>query len=154
MANQRIRVRFFSTLFYFKRIIKRIANLLERFAIMYIPFLSSIFYVVHTILMKNGVTDTLFYGYNANTFGHSIMWLTLVLLKSKRMCKWYKLSIIFSMCTNVLNILYYHKIIPKICLIDIAFSFVIASIISWLIFRLTYKTTKVIHSECKRLKQE
>lgn len=84
-------------------------RIFERFVVMYTPFLSSVFYVIHTMLLKNEVYDSLFFGYNSNFFGHSIFWLYVVLIRSKNMCKWYKLSIKSSMVMNFLNILPSHN---------------------------------------------
>ena len=102
------------------------------------------FYVIHTMLLKNEVYDSLFFGYNSNFFGHSIFWLYVVLIRSKNMCKWYKLSIKSSMVMNFLNILYYHHIIERIGLLDMALVFSIISILCWLIFVSTCNISKVI----------
>ncbi len=122
---------------------------IERCVVMFTPFVSSFLYVIHTFMLKEGVSESIFYGYNSNTFGHSIFWLYLVLIRSKSMCKWYKLSIKLSMAMNFMNILYYHKLISWIGLLDIALSFSIASIICWLIFISAKKVSKSINQACK-----
>ena len=126
-------------------------RIFERFVVMYTPFLSSVFYVIHTMLLKNEVYDSLFFGYNSNFFGHSIFWLYVVLIRCKNMSKWYKLSIKSSMVMNFLNILYYHHIIERIGLLDMALVFSIISILCWLIFVSTCNISKVIRSAYKRL---
>lgn len=128
---------------------KHYKGLADRFIIMYLPFVSSLFYVIHTLMLMDKVESSLFYGYNSNLFGHSIFWLYLILVRSKNMCKWYKLSIMSSMLMNVLNVLYYHNIIGWLSFLDLLLVLSIISILSWLIFRITYKTSKAIHSACK-----
>lgn len=116
---------------------------------MYVPFISSILYCINIYLFKNGCVEPMFIRYNANLSGHSIFWLQVVLSRSKNMCKWYKGAIILSMITHIVNIMYYHGYVDFSMYICISFSVSIASVLSWLIFRVTYKATKVIHSACK-----
>lgn len=52
---------------------------------------------------------------------------------------------------NFLNILYYHHIIERIGLLDMALVFSIISILCWLIFVSTCNISKVIRSAYKRL---
>lgn len=132
----------------FYNTIKRIYGLYERFMIMYVPFISSLLYCISVFMFKNKI-DSEFYFYNSEMSGHSLFWLQIILSRSKNMCKWYRGSIILSMITHVLNIMYYHGYVEITLFIGISFSIGIASILSWLIFRVTYKTTKIIRSACK-----
>lgn len=137
----------------FYKIVKRIYYLYEKFMIMYVPFISSLLYCVSVFMFKNKI-DSEFYFYNSEMSGHSLFWLQIILSRSKNMCKWYRGAIILSMITHALNILYYHGYFEVSLYIGISFSIGIASILSWLIFRITYKTTKAIHSACKHSETE
>ena len=81
--------------------------------------------------------------------GNSILLLLYVLVHSKRMCKWYKLSIYSLLAIHVLNFAYHIKLIDVPVLLKLGICVNITSILFWLMFRITYKTAKVIHSACK-----
>lgn len=140
----------YSHLLYFKKIY----GMYERFMIMYVPFISSIMYCISVICFYTKNYSPLYASYNANLSGHSIFWLQLVLSRSKNMCKWYKMSIIFSMLSHVINILYYHKIIGLAKYFSISLSIAIMSIITWLVFRITYRVGKIFCSENTHLREE
>lgn len=130
--------------------IKKSYRIYEGLMIMYVPFISSIMYCISVISFYNGSYNRLFASYNANLSGHSIFWLQLVLSRSNNMCKWYKLSIIASMFTHIINILYYHKMLDISKYFSLSLAVAIISIISWLVFRITYNARKVIQKECIR----
>lgn len=122
----------------------------ERFVIMYTPFISSILYSINIFLFKEEMAeDSDLYFYNGEISGHSLIWLQLALTRSKSMCKWYKGAILLSMLCHIINIMYYNGLVEFSYFISLSFSLAIISIISWLIFRTTYKATKAIHSACK-----
>lgn len=127
---------------------------LERLAIMYVPFISSLMYCIHTYMMKEGIKGSMFYKYNSDFSGHSLFWLFVVYARSKRMCKWYRMSIKLAALSHLLNIMYYEGILGADMFLDCTLAIFIASVLCWLIFRITYKTTKSIRSACKRLETE
>ena len=131
--------------------IKKIYGFYERFILMYVPFISSVLYCINIYIFKENSEAPMFLRYNANLSGHSIFWLQAFLSRSKNMCIWYKGAIILAIISHVINLMYYHGFVNISMYISISFSVTIISIISWLIFRVTYKATKTIHSECKRL---
>lgn len=143
-----------SRLFNTYKSIKRFYGLYERFIIMYIPFISSFLYCVNVYMFYTKEFNDMFIRYNANLSGHSIFWLQAYLSRSKNMCKWYKGSVILSMITHILNIMFYHGYVDMSIYIALSFSIAIISILCWLIFRVTYKATKSIRSACKRLETE
>lgn len=142
-----------SRLTHFYDKLKHIYGLYERFVIMYTPFISSICYCINIHLYEDQLNYGIVFAYNSNFSGHSILWLQVVLSRSKNMCKWYKGSIILSMVTHVLNLMCYHGYLEFAKHVSYSFYICIASILCWLIFRVTYKTTKVVHSACTRLEE-
>ena len=137
----------------FKRI-KRLYNLYERFVIMYIPFITSIMYGICMFIYYFDINSRYYNSYNADVVGHSFLWLQTVLSRSRNMCKWYKASIVTLMFTHLVNIIYYHGLIKLATYINTSIAIAITSTVFWLIFRITYKTSKAIHSACTRLEQE
>lgn len=128
----------------------RLYGLYERFIIMYTPFISSVLYSINIFLFKEEMAENSdLYFYNGEISGHSLIWLQLALTRSKSMCKWYKGAILLSMFCHVINIMYYNGLVEFSYFTSLTFSIAIISIIFWLIFRITYKTTKAIHSACK-----
>ena len=132
---------------------KRIYSKMERFIIMYVPFISSIMFFIHMILYVNEV-QTIFYNINADISGHSILWLWAFYIRSKTMCKWYKLSIITAMLSHVFNFMYYKNMIDIYVFMNLGMSIAIVSIILFVFFLITYRTSKKIHSMCKDLEKE
>lgn len=115
---------------------------------MYTPFISSVMYCINIQIYKNEIESDLYF-YNSEMSGHSLFWLQLVLSRSRNMCIWYKGAIVLSMICHVINIMYYNGLVKFSEFISYSFSIAILSILSWLIFRVTYKTSKAIHSMCK-----
>lgn len=130
--------------------LKIIYRYYERILIMYLPFLTSIFYIISIYLYKTGESAGMFNRYNANLYGHSIFWIQVVLSRSKNMCKWYKGALLVLIFTHIINLMYYHGYMEKATFMAISLCASILSIILWLIFRVTYKTSKIIQRECKR----
>lgn len=122
----------------------------QRFIKLYTPFICSIVAAIHGVLFlleKGNSNILLFFG---DITGNSILLLYFVLIHSKRMCKWYKMSIYLLMVVHFLNLLYYAiGEIPAWIVLYCGLILNIASVMCWLIFRVTYKTSKVIHSACK-----
>lgn len=116
----------------------------ERLAIMYTPFISSFLYCVHTKMLKSGTQESIYYYYNADICGHSLLWLWLVYIRSKKMCKWYKLSIITSGLSHFSNFLYYMGLFDYDMFLDVILSMFILSMLFWLIFMVTYNTAKKV----------
>lgn len=143
-----------SRLFNIYKSLKRIYRMYERFIIMYIPFISSLLYCINVYMFYTKDFNDMFIRYNANLSEHSIFWLQAYLSRSKNMCKWYKGSIILSMATHILNLMFYHGAVEISIYMAISVSIAIISILCWLIFRITYKTTKSIRSACRRLDKE
>lgn len=144
---------FYKRLIFLYSIVQKIYYVYERLMIMYVPFISSIIYCISVYLFIIHQNNSLYSRYNNNLAGHSIFWLQIILSRSKNMCIWYKGAIVLSMFTHVLNILYYHLSFDRHLYIAASLAIAILSIISWLIFRVTYKTTKVVHSACTRLEE-
>lgn len=133
--------------------LSRMYNAYEKLMIMYVPFISSLSYCISIYLFINGLSTELYSRYNNNFCGHSIFWLQVVLSRSKNMCVWYKSSIIASMVSHVFNLIHYHGFIKYSLFLNGTLAAAIVSILCWLIFKITYKTTKVVHSACTRLEE-
>lgn len=128
-------------------------NKLYTFIKLYIPFITAIIVAIHGILFNLGYNTFVFY--IAQSFiGNSILYLLYVLLHSKRMCKWYKMSICSLMLIHIVNILKKIGLIENDDVFKMTIILCTVTIILWLIFRVTYKTTKAIHSACTRLEEE
>lgn len=115
---------------------------------LYTPFICSISSTIHGVLYINKV-DTVFYWLASNLTGHSLLVLAFILIHSKRMCKWYKLSIYCLMFVHVVNILTRFELISRPDSIKMSILINLAALLFWLIFRVTYKTTNIILRECK-----
>lgn len=122
--------------------------MIKKFIKLDTPFICAIISTIHGVLLVNKV-QTSFYFIAQELTGNSILLLLYVLVHSKRMCKWYKLSIYSLLAIHVLNFAYHIKLIDVPVLLKLGICVNITSILFWLMFRITYKTAKVIHSACK-----
>lgn len=122
--------------------------MIKKFIKLYTPFICAIISTIHGVLLVNKV-QTSFYFIAQELTGNSILLLLYVLVHSKRMCKWYKLSIYSLLAIHVLNFAYHIKLIDVPVLLKLGICVNITSILFWLMFRITYKTAKVIHSACE-----
>lgn len=123
--------------------------LIYKFVKLYTPFICAVISVIHGVLILNNVNSSVLRCIGDFT-GHSMLVLLFIWIHSKRMCKWYKLSIIMLFLIHVMNITYYITgIIPIWIILYGGLILNIASVMCWLIFRVTYKTSKAIRSACK-----
>lgn len=116
---------------------------------LYTPFICATISAIHGVLFLLGGLDNKFFLSLGNISGYSLIALCFIWIHSKRMCKWYKLSIKFLFAVSILNILYY--IVGKIPVIFIMYAGVVLNIISvmcWLIFITTRNMSKAIRSAC------
>lgn len=122
--------------------------MISRFVKLYTPFICSLISAIHGVLLLLKV-NTSFYWIASSLTGHSILLVLFMIIHSKRMCKWYKMTLYSMLSIHVLNLLTRLKIIERCDNIKISIVISVFAIITWLIFRVTYKTAKVIHSACK-----
>lgn len=127
--------------------------MIKKFIKLYTPFICAIISTIHGVLLVNKV-QTSFYFIAQELTGNSILLLLYVLVHSKRMCKWYKLSIYSLLAIHVLNLAYYIKLIDVPILLKLGICINITSILFWLVFRITYRVSKIICSENTHLREE
>ena len=81
-------------------------ELISKLVKLYTPFICAIMSAIHGVLFILDV-DTLYYKISGELSGQSILLLIFVQIHSKRMCKWYKLSIYFLYFVHLINLMYY-----------------------------------------------
>lgn len=126
--------------------------MLREFVKLYTPFICAVVSIAHISLYLYGYNGS-FYGIFNNLTGHSILMMIFILYHSRRMCKRYKLSCWLLLFIHINNIIYHLGFEKYDISVLIILLLSIGSLLSWLIFRVTYKTTKVIRSACKRLEE-
>lgn len=123
--------------------------MIGKFIKLYTPFICAIIACIHGVLFLLKYQNIMLNIFN-DLSGHSILLLWFIWIHNKRMCKWYKLSIMMLFIIHIMNIVYYITgVIPVWIIIYGGLILNIDSVMFWLIFRITYKTSKVIHSACK-----
>lgn len=127
--------------------------MISRFIKLYTPFICSVISAIHGVLLFFKV-DTSFYWIASSLTGHSIFLVLFMIIHSKKMCKWYKMSLYLMLSINILNLITRLGIIERCDNIKISIVISVFAIITWLIFRVTYNTTKIIHSACKHSETE
>lgn len=120
----------------------------KKLIILYTPFICALIASVHGVLYLSDINVRTLYVLSEFT-GHSILVILYMLVHSKRMCKWYKITLWLLMLVHFSNIMFYIGIIPRKSIIYVTLFINISALISWLIFRITYRTSKLIHSACK-----
>ena len=118
---------------------------------LYTPFICAVMSAIHGVCFLCKVTDIFFLRIIGDFTGHSFLLLAFVWIHSKRMCKWYKLSIKFLFCIHILNLAYYEiGLVSEWALIYGGLVLNIASMMCWLIFitlRTVYKTVCSTHTD-------
>lgn len=128
--------------------------MIGKFIKLYTPFICAIIACIHGVLFLLKYQNITLNILN-DLSGHSILLLWFIWIHSKRMCKWYKLSIMMLFIIHIMNVVYYITgVIPVWIIIYGGLILNIASVMFWLIFRITYKATKVIHLACKHSETE
>lgn len=123
--------------------------MLKRLVKLYTPFICAIMAIIHGVLYLCKYSGC-FYWIASNFTGHSILLIMYVMVHSKRMCKWYKITLWMLMLVHVSNTLFYTDIIPRRSIIYVTLILNMLALMFWLIFMATRRITKAIHSACKR----
>lgn len=124
-------------------------SILSKFLKLYTPFICCTFSALHGVLFICKI-ESIFYKLSGEFFGQSIIILLFIWIHSKRMCKWYKLSIISLILVHIINLMYY--IIDWFPVIISIYGGLILNIIGmlcWLVFITTMNMRKTIRSACK-----
>ena len=109
----------------------------------YTPFICAIIAIIHGVLSLTGYEGSLYYILSEFT-GHSIFVLLYFIATSRRMCKWYKITVYLLLSIHILNLLYlfdfigYYKVIYAGIVINILAFF------SFIVYRVTVGITKII----------
>ena len=122
--------------------------MIKRFIKLYTPFICAVIAIIYGVFYLTGYKG-LFNVVACEFTGHSILLLYYVYIHSKRMCKWYKLSIIFLALIHVSNLMYRFGILEKGSILYIGIICNIIALMCWLIFMVTRRITNTIHSACK-----
>lgn len=128
--------------------------MMRKFIKLYTPFIFAVIALIHGVLFLTGNNCKEFISINEFS-GHSIIALWYIWIHSKRMCKWYKRSLIMLFSIHFLNIIYYLTgIIPIWIILYGGVILNIISMICWIVFITTPNITKIIHSACKHSEKE
>lgn len=126
---------------------------LYKFIKLYTPFILAFTAFIHGVLLLLKVKTVLYYLFNCVT-GNSLLLMLFVLVHSKRMCKWYKLSIYLLMMIHINNALTYIGVLSRTNCLYVTLFITAGAMIFWLMFITTKNITKTIHSACKHSKEE
>lgn len=125
--------------------------MLRRLIKQYTPFICAIISAIHGVMFLCKVGSVEAFQTMGNTSGYSLILLAYVWAHSKKMCKWYKSSIIMLALVNVLNIMYYNTSFVALWLVLYGGLILnIASMMCWLIFitiRTISKTVCSAHTD-------
>ena len=109
----------------------------------YTPFICAIVAIIHGVLSLTGYEGRLYYILNEFT-GHSIFVLLYIIATSRRMCKWYKITVCLLLSIHVLNLLYLFNLIGYYKVIYSGIVINILAFFSFIIYRFMAKITKFI----------
>ena len=126
---------------------------MKKFIKLYIPFITAVLVAIHGIAVVEE-WDTKFFSIFQNIIGSSVLYYYYVLIHSKRMCVWYKLSIKSLMLISILNICTKLGLLNKTEMPKLIIILSVCSAILWVLFYKTYKCTKKVNQICKDLDTE
>lgn len=121
----------------------------REFIKLYTPFICAIVAIAHIFLYLNHYEGNI-YSILGNITGHSVLMNIYIIIHSRRMCVWYKTTNYILMSIHFINIAYRIGLIPSYYIMYILLFINLSALMTWLIFRVTYKSTKAIRSACKR----
>lgn len=109
----------------------------------YTPFISALIALIHGVLLLSDYDGILLWILGELT-GHSVLMIAYILATSRRMCKWYKITVILLLLPHLINIGYYLGWVSYNSIIYLGIIIAIFSLIAFLIYRVTVGITKVI----------
>lgn len=117
--------------------------MLSKLIRIYTPFICAIIAIIHGVLSLLEYQGSLYYILNEFT-GHSIFVLLYFIATSKRMCKWYKITIYLLLSIHILNLIYLFGFIDYYRVLYIGIVINILAFISFLVYRVTVGITKIL----------
>lgn len=117
--------------------------MISRLIRIYTPFICALVAMIHGVFYLLGYESDIYYFFN-ETAGHSFCMIAYLLATSKRMCKWYKITVLMLLVVHVLNIIYLLGYIDSYMILYAGLIVNIFAIISFLIYRVTVGITKFL----------
>lgn len=117
--------------------------MLSKLIRIYTPFICAIVAIIHGVLSLTNYDGSLYYILNEFT-GHSIFVLLYIIATSRRMCKWYKLTVWLLLSIHLLNLLYLFGYIDYYRVLYAGIVINILAFFSFIVYRVTVGITKII----------
>lgn len=109
----------------------------------YTPFICAVAAIIHGVFSLLEY-DTKVYYLLGEFAGHSFLLLLYVLANSRRMCKWYKITVYLLLGIHVLNLFYLFGCLEYYTLLYLGIVVNILAVICFLIFRFTRGVSKIL----------
>ena len=111
----------------------------------YTPFICTITVLLNGVLFLRGVTELSSIYLMATISGNSILLDLYILATSRRMCIWYKLTVVLLLIIQICGLLYNHFGFKYSLYIWIVILLSLAGVLSFLIFRIIHSVMKIYH---------
>ena len=111
----------------------------------YTPFICTVTVLLNGVLFLSGITELSAVYLMATVSGNSILLDLYILATSKRMCIWYKLTVVLLLMVQIWGLLYNHFDFKYSLYIWIVILLSLAGVLSFLIFRIIYRIMRIYH---------
>ena len=111
----------------------------------YTPFICTITVLLNGVLFLSGITELSAVYLMATVSGNSILLDLYILATSRRMCIWYKLTVVLLLMVQICGLLYNHFDFKYSLYIWIVILLSLAGVLSFLIFRIIHRVMKICH---------